>query len=241
MAVAGRQLQTVFQPQFALSTGKLVGAEALARLPGESDARDLFRRAAAAGLAERVSREIQRDALRHAAEWGAKLDALGIAINLLPQDIARDNYTDWLASEAVLAGVAFDRITVEITEDAAIEDFAAVSRRLAILRGMGIKVALDDFGSGFASLSYLARLPLDRIKIDRSLIGGIEHGQRDRTVVRNVLAMARDLDLAVIVEGIETAAQLNLLRDWGCDLYQGFIRARPMAPAQFQQFAALHS
>lgn len=234
------RLQTVFQPQFDFSTGRLVGAEALARMPGDGDAKGLFRRAAAAGLAERVSREIQRGALQLVAGWGAGLDGLGVSINVLPQDIGRPNYADWLSAEVARAGIDFGRVTIEITEEAAIEDFAAVSARLEILRALGIKVALDDFGSGFASLAHLARLPLDRVKIDRALIEGIEHGSRDRTVVRNVLRLAHELDLEVVVEGVETAGQLDLLRDWGCDLYQGFIRAKAMPSAQFEQFAALH-
>ncbi|MEO6535731.1 MAG: EAL domain-containing protein [Sphingomicrobium sp.] len=239
--VAEHRLQTVFQPQFDLSSGKLVGAEALARMPGDDDAEGLFERAAAAGLAERVSREMQREALRLTAGFGSELDGLGISINILPQDIARASYPDWLAGEIERARVDFGRITIELTEEAVVGDIAAVAARLDRLRALGLKVALDDFGTGFASFAHLARLPIDILKIDRGLIAGIERGHRERVVVRSVLRLARDLDLTVVVEGVETAVQLEMLREWGCDHYQGFIRARPMPLAQFKQFAALHA
>lgn len=238
--LAGDQLQTVFQPQFDLADNRLIGAEALARLPGQNDADGLFERAAAAGLAERLSRQMQRDALRQAAQWGGALQSLGLSINIRPQDIGRANYADWLASEVAGAGFAFARVTIEITEDSVIKDFAGVSARLDSLRALGMKVALDDFGTGFASLEHLACLPLDLIKLDRGLIAGLESSHRKRAVVRAMLRLAGDLGLGVVVEGVETAVQLDLLREWGCNHYQGFIRARPMPLPQFRQFAALH-
>lgn len=239
--LAAGALDIWFQPQFDLSSGKLVGAEALARLPGDEGGAGLFRRAAAAGLAERLSRAAQRRALSLAAEWQRSLRHLSLSLNVLPGDLARPNYPEWIAAEAVAAGIGFERLTIEVTEDALIEDVAAVSARLEELRWLGIAIALDDFGSGFASLAQLARLPLDIVKIDRGLIEGIEHGERERVVVRNVLRLARELHLTVIVEGVESAGQLELLRSWGCDLFQGFIRARPMPLSQFRRFAELHA
>ena len=97
--------------------------------------------------------------------------------------------------------------------------------RLARLREAGIQIALDDFGTGYASLAYLGSLPLDALKIDRGLIAEIVGGERDRIVVKAMIGLARELGLKVIVEGVESTAQLVLLAEWGCDLYQGFLGA----------------
>lgn len=234
-------LQTLFQPQFEIADGRLVGAEALARLPGApTSAHALFRRADRAGLAERVSREIQRDALFLAAQWTGGGSDLGLSINVLPQELDRPSYPEWLAATVAEAGIDPRRVTVELTEESTIADMAGAVRRLERLRGLGIRVALDDFGRGFANLAGLAQLPLDVLKLDRSLVRGIEHDEREQKIVRAVIELAHNLGLKLVVEGVETAAQLELLRAWGCDYYQGFLRALPMGDAQFRQFAALH-
>ena len=101
----------------------------------------------------------------------------------------------------------------------------AVAERLARLRARAISIAVDDFGTGYASLAYLTALPLDTFKIDRGLIADIVGGSRDRIVVKAMIRLARELDLKVVVEGVESTGQLALLADWGCDLYQGFLGA----------------
>ena len=116
-------------------------------------------------------------------------------------------------------------MTVEITESALLVDQVAVAERLTRLRDAGIGIAVDDFGTGYASLAYLTSLPLDMIKIDRGLIADIVGGERDRIVVKAMIQLARELGLKVVVEGVETHWQLRLLADWGCDLYQGFLGA----------------
>ena len=104
-------------------------------------------------------------------------------------------------------------------------DQPAVAERLARLRERGVQIAIDDFGTGYASLAYLTTLPLDMIKIDRGLIADLVGGERDRIVVKAMIRLARELDLKVVVEGVEDASQLALIADWGCDLYQGFLGA----------------
>jgi EAL domain-containing protein (putative c-di-GMP-specific phosphodiesterase class I) len=237
-ALAQDRVEILFQPIFGLSSGRAVGAEALARLPEFADGEQLFARARRARLAERLSRHIQRRALALAAGWDGALATLGLSLNLLPEDLARPGYDVWLLAEIERVGIDPARVTVELTEQALIEDVAAVADRLSFLRAAGLKAALDDFGTGYASMATLATLPLDAIKIDRSLIAGIETGERQRIVVRSVLSLARELGLATVVEGVETAGQLALLTEWGCDLYQGFIGARPMPSAQLERFAA---
>ena len=236
--IAHEQVEVLYQPQIEPSTGRIVGAEALARSAITPSAQTLFARAAAAGLGERLSRLVQRKALRSAAVWEGPLKALKLSINLLPEDISRDGYEQWLLDEVAANGMDPKRLTVEITESALLVDQPAVAQRLSRLREAGIAIAIDDFGTGYASLAYLTTLPLDMIKIDRGLIADIVGGTRDRIVVRAMIRLARELDLAVAVEGVESTPQLALLAEWGCDLYQGFLGAGALTEEELWRFVA---
>jgi EAL domain-containing protein (putative c-di-GMP-specific phosphodiesterase class I) len=236
--IAREQVGLLFQPQIEPATGHIAGAEALARWNGAASPEQLFARAAAAGLAERLSRLIQRKALRMAGAWEGPLRNLGISINLLPEDLARSGYEDWLLGEIEQAGVDPSRVTIEITENALIADRRGVAERLAKLRETGVSIAVDDFGTGYASLAYLTSLPLDTLKIDRGLITDIVGGSRDRIVVKAMIQLARELDLKVIIEGVECSAQLALLADWGCDLYQGFLGSAALDEMELARFVA---
>ena len=236
--IAHQHIALLFQPQIDPSSGEIMGVEALARWDGADTPEELFRRAAASGLEERLSRLVQRKALRLAAIWEGPLKSLDLSINLLPQDLARPGYEQWLLDEIDTAGIDPRRITVEITESALLSDSNSIAERLARLRSAGIRVAVDDFGTGYASLAYLTSLPLDILKIDRGLISEIVGRSRDRIVVKAMIAMAKELDLKVVVEGVESTGQLALLADWGCDLYQGFLGAGPLDEIELARFVA---
>ena len=237
-AIAAGEPTLLYQPQIEARTGRLVGAEALARWSGEPGAEALFARASLGGLAERLSRAVQRQALRAAAAWHGPLAGLELSINLIPADLAREGYDDWLIAEIAAAGLEPGRLTIEITETALLADCPMVVERLKRLRGQGIKVALDDFGTGYASLSYLSRLPLDLIKVDRELVANIVDGERDGIVIRALVRLARELGLELLAEGVETQAQLALLADWGCRYYQGFFGAGALTEEELGRFAA---
>jgi EAL domain-containing protein (putative c-di-GMP-specific phosphodiesterase class I) len=236
--IAHEQIEVLYQPQIEPATGRIVGAEALARCSIAPSAEVLFKRATAAGLDERLSRLVQRKALRSAAAWEGPLKGLKLSINLLPQDLSRDGFEQWLLEEIDIAGMDPKRLTVEITESALLVDQPAVATRLARLREAGASIAIDDFGTGYASLAYLTTLPLDMIKIDRGLIADIVGGERDRIVVRAMIRLARELDLQVAVEGVESTPQLSLLAEWGCDLYQGFLGAGALTEEELWRFVA---
>ncbi|GAA4016012.1 hypothetical protein GCM10022280_13590 [Sphingomonas swuensis] len=234
--LARDEVTLAFQPQWEIATGRVVGVEALARGPDGTTPEALFARATAAGLGERLSRAVQRKALRTAASWTGPLADLRLSLNLLPEDLARPGYERWLLDEIDAAGIAPGRITAEITESGLIVDPVAVSARLACLRAAGVRIAVDDFGTGYASLAWLTTLPLDVLKIDRGLIVDLVGGRRARIVVKALIALARELDLEVLVEGVEDPAQLALLKDWGCDVYQGFLGARAMSEEELAGF-----
>ncbi|HEX5237253.1 MAG TPA: EAL domain-containing protein [Sphingomicrobium sp.] len=237
-AIAHEQVDILFQPIIDPRTGVVAGAEALARSPVSPTAEALFARATASGLGERLSRLIQRKALRCGAVWEGPLSGLRLSINLLPADICRDGYDQWLLEEIGAAGIDPARVTLEITESALLADEPAVAARLGRLREAGLMIAIDDFGTGYASLAYLTNLPFDMLKIDRGLIAEIAGRERDRIVVRAMVQLARELDLKVVVEGVESTAQLALLADWGCDFYQGFLGAGPLTHDELTRFVA---
>ena len=236
--ISHEQVNLVFQPLIDVRTGQIVGAEALARSPVARDAETLFERAHSARLGERLSRVIQRKALRCAAVWEGPLKGLEVSMNLLPADISRSGYEDWLLDEIEAAAIDPARVTLEITENALLADRESVAARLARLREAGLRIAVDDLGTGYSSLNYLTTLPLDMVKIDRGLVAHIVERDRDRIVARTLIRLARELGLAVVVEGVETPDQLALVKDWGCDLYQGFVGSAPLSHEELTRFAS---
>ncbi|HTG63578.1 MAG TPA: EAL domain-containing protein [Sphingomicrobium sp.] len=224
-----------FQPQIEPGSGRVIGVEALARWRDVASPEELFARAEASGLSERLSRAIQRKALRMTARWKRPLAGLRLSINLLPRDLERAGYDEWLLDEIAAAGLDPARITVEIVESGLVAD-PVVATRLSKLREAGVGIAIDDFGTGYSSLAYLTTLPLDAIKIDRAMIADIVGGKRDRIVVKAMIGMARELGLKVVVEGVESMAQLQILAEWGCDLYQGFLGAGALDEAELARF-----
>lgn len=236
--IAHEQIEVRYQPLMEPATGRIAGVEALARTSIARSAEALFARAAAARLDERLSRMVQRKALRCAAVWEGPLKDLSLSINVLPAEICREGYEQWLLDEIGAAGIEPRRVTAEITESALLVDEGPVAERLSRLRDAGIRIAIDDFGTGYASLAYLTKLPLDVLKIDRGLITNIVEGERDRIVVKAMIRLARELGLTVLVEGVESTPQLALLSEWGCDLYQGFIGAGALTQDELLRFVA---
>ncbi len=235
-AIANDRIAIHFQPQIEPASGRIIAVEALARWSAVQSATCLFERAARGGLTECLSRHVQRKALRLVGAWEPPLVDLKVSINLVAEDLACEGYDDWLLAEIAAAGLPPHRVTVEITESSLLADQALAATRLGHLREAGVEVAVDDFGTGYANLSYLTSLPLDALKIDRNLVADLVSGKRDRIVVRAMIELARELDLKVVVEGVETTEQLALLADWGCDLYQGFLGSEALAEQDLAGF-----
>jgi EAL domain-containing protein (putative c-di-GMP-specific phosphodiesterase class I) len=239
--IAHEQIDLLFQPLFDARTGCTVSVEALARCSVVPDAETLFARANSAALGERLSRLVQRKALRSAAIWEGPLRELGIAINLLPQDISRTGFERWILDEIEAAEVDPSRITLEITESALVCDREAVAMRLSTLRDAGISIALDDLGTGYSSLSYLTCFPLDVLKIAGALVSEIARPGRGSIVVEGLVRLAHELGLKVVAEGVESPRELELLQSWGCDFYQGFLGSVPLSHEELTRFAASRS
>ncbi|KRB82297.1 hypothetical protein ASE00_09435 [Sphingomonas sp. Root710] len=232
------QIDILFQPQVDIASGVIMGVEALARwrhpLLGELGAVPLFATAARSDFVVQLSSHIQSRALRLAAAWPERMGKLRVSVNVTSADIARPNFVEDFLGRIDEAGFPRDRLTVEVTESGLIADLAGAAELLDQLRRAGLRVAIDDFGTGYSSLAYLKALPLDYLKIDKTLAEDITGSTRDRIVVRAVIDMARSLGLAVITEGVETKAQLSLLAREGCNFYQGYLCSPPVDSATLE-------
>jgi len=231
-ALDAGEIELLFQPQVAMATGEIVGVEALARWQhpayGELGAGTLFSVAERSDYLVQLSEHVQRTALAQAAVWPGELGHLRVAVNVTAQDIAQPGFAEKFLAMIAGSNVAAERVTVEVTESGLIEDLPTAASVLAALRAGGLKIAIDDFGTGYSSLAYLKALPLDYLKLDKSLCEDIEGSPQGRVVVRSVIDMAGSLNLIVIAEGVETEEQRDLLAAEGCAIYQGFLCAPPL-------------
>ena len=241
-AIERNEIDLRWQPQVEVASGRITGVEALARWShptlGPLGADTLFDAADRADLGIALSDHIQRLVLARAVAWPVELGTLRVSLNLTAADITRPGFAALFLARIDESGFPRGRLTVEITETGLIEDLEAASALLAELRGAGCRVAIDDFGTGYSSLAYLKSLPLDYVKIDKSLVRDIDGSARDRVVVAGAITMARSLGLAVIAEGVETPSQLDLLAAAGCSLYQGFLLSEPVGEAGLLELMA---
>jgi len=156
-----------------------------------------------------------------------------VAINVSGLRFASRDFPQYLLEQIHQHDIPPSAVTLEITETAAMKDIAQSLETLAELQALGIHVALDDFGSGYSSLGYLKRLRVGTLKIDRTLIGGLESDPQGRAIVGSMVALAHELRMRVVAEGVESQAQLDILARMGCDEVQGYLLARPMEASGF--------
>jgi EAL domain-containing protein (putative c-di-GMP-specific phosphodiesterase class I) len=238
-AIENGAIEVLFQPQFLCGDDSLAGAEALVRWQhpeqGILSGDRVFALAHDAGVADRLARHAAESAMAVAAQWP---EDLRLALNATADDLADPRYPGMLTECLRTTGLPASRVTLEITEQALVDELDGAARILGALTDCGIAIALDDFGAGFCNFRYLKVLPLAALKLDRSMVEGIATDRRDLAVLRAIMAMARALDLLVIAEGIETRAQHAAVRREGCDRWQGFLGAAPMTAAEFAALVA---
>ena len=238
-AFAENEFELYFQPQVRLADGAVVGAEALLRwrhpargILGPGAFIDTL---AASAIAPQVSRWIIRTACERAAAWRAMGLALGrIGVNLFPTQLSDETLLEDIEDALQATGLPAAMLELEITENVAL-DFASASV-LRKIHETGVKLAFDDFGTGYASLSHLTRFPLARIKIDRRFVVKLTDNAGDAAIVRALIAMAHNLGLDVIAEGVETDAQADFLNAEGCEEAQGYLYAKPLPAADFEAY-----
>lgn len=170
------------------------------------------------------------------AGWRDRMpDGFRLAVNLSPLQFCRRDIVREVAKELDAHGIPCSRLELEITESALMDDTESTIRQLRRFRDLGISLAVDDFGTGYSSLAYLRRFALDRIKIDRSFIRGLEDGEENPAIVRAIITLGRSLDLTVVAEGVETESQRSLLLREGCEEAQGFLFAPPLPGPVFER------
>ncbi|REG51453.1 diguanylate cyclase (GGDEF)-like protein [Paraburkholderia sp. BL6669N2] len=244
-ASAARQFELHYQPQLDLHTGRIYGAEALLRwnhpqlgLLAPGDFLDVLLESPAY---EATGEWLIRLALRQAAQWQATDHRpFKVAVNLSATTIQNCDLAALVSHAAEAAGVGASVLEIEVTESAVMSDFAAASRALSAVRKLGVTVSLDDFGTGYSSLAYLARLPVDCIKIDKSFVQELsvkETCHRARAMVEAVVALARALGMRTVAEGVETEMQLALVTELGCDAVQGYFIGKPVPAARIKPYA----
>ena len=236
------ELSLLYQPVFRLSDSRIVGAEALLRWQhpelGMVAPSVFIDVAEQSGLIESIGPRVLRTACAAAARWSADrdaLDALFVSVNVSPRQLRNGDLPDVVADCLRETGLPPSRLHLELTETAVIADEAHASALLATLHRTGVKVWLDDFGTGFSGLSHLRRVPVDGVKIDRSFIADMLRDPDDLALTTAIIAMAHSLGITVVAEGVEKEGQFDLLRERGCDLAQGYWLGYPVTAAEFAQ------
>ena len=187
-------------------------------------------------LINMLTQVLLRKALDAASTWPEEIH---VSFNLSVRDILSVDSMTRIIAIVQASGVEPDRIGFEVTESALMGDFEQAHDAIARLRALGTRVSLDDFGTGYSSLSYVHRLPLDTIKIDRSFVLDIETRATSRNIIRTIVDLCRNLEIGCVVEGMETEAQADILRDLGCNTMQGYFFSKPLAEKDVLDFLSL--
>ncbi|GHD15590.1 hypothetical protein GCM10016234_22690 [Tianweitania populi] len=231
-ALALKEFELAYQPQVDLATQDVVGFEALLRwrnaARGLVSPAEFIPVAEETGLIVAIGEWVLRTACRDAASWP---EPISVGVNLSPLQFRSPTLAQTVLSALANSGLAPERLELEITENALIEDTDAVIALLNRLRDVGVRVSMDDFGTGYSSLAYLQKFPFDRLKIDQSFVRGMGENPEAGAIVRAVAALGASLGMKTTAEGVETEEQLAAIRLEGCTHVQGYFTGRPMAAA----------
>jgi len=237
-ALAARDFDVHYQPIVAAEGSAIVGVEALLRWHHPTRGRIPPARfipiAEQAGLMDQLGEFVLRRALRDAMRW----PNLYVAVNLSPMQVRDRKFVDLVAAILAETRLPPSRLVLEVTEGVLIENPEAAKSRLDDLRALGLKLALDDFGSGYSSLTYLQRLPFDKLKVDRGFVAALDHSANAGVIIQAIIALGRALNLSILVEGIETEEQRALVRLAGCDEMQGYLFAKPAPREEIDRMLA---
>jgi diguanylate cyclase (GGDEF)-like protein len=233
-AVDRDELRLLYQPQFGCRDDEVVGAEALVRWHnperGMVPPVEFIEAAEESGVIVEIGAWVLDEACRQAAEWQHTAPrGFTVHVNLSPRQLADANVVPLVRHTLARHGLAPERLGLEITEGALMDDPEVAARTLEQLRDLGVQISVDDFGTGYSSLAYLQRFPVDTLKIDRFFVSRITEDPKTAALVRGIVGLADALGLGTVAEGVETDEQHRAVRDLGCRGYQGFLRARPGA------------
>jgi EAL domain-containing protein (putative c-di-GMP-specific phosphodiesterase class I)/GGDEF domain-containing protein len=244
-AVENGELLLHYQPKVDTASGRLLGMEALVRWMhpkrGMISPMEFVPVAEDTGLIVSIGRWVLREACRQNAEWQRTgLRPVRVAVNLSVRQFRSGTLLDEIDAALADMSLSASSLELEITESMVMDDPEGVISLLGKIRDRGIHLSLDDFGTGHSSLAYLKRFPIDCVKIDRAFIKDTPENTDDVVIARTIVAMAKSLGLSTVAEGVETAAQLELLKNMGCDQIQGYFFSRPLPAEDFVAFYKAH-
>ncbi|MVV52154.1 GGDEF and EAL domain-containing protein [Pseudomonas sp. PB120] len=230
-----------YQPKLDLSSGQVVGAEALIRWqkPGVGLVypSDFIGVAEDSGLIVRLSKWVLAEACRQACAWqAAGLPKICMSVNMSPIDFRQRDFVDGVEQTLAQTGLDPALLELEITEGVLMQNIDTTVNALTRLKALGVRLAIDDFGTGYSSLSYLRRFPIDVLKIDQSFIRGLSNDSNDAALVSAIISLGRSLNLSIIAEGVETLDQLDFLKAHHCEEGQGYYFSKPVEPMAFVQY-----
>ena len=245
-AIRANEIELHYQPVIDLGSGRPIGAEALIRWrhaqAGDVSPVNIIGIAERTGLIGTLTFSILNSVLREAAQWKQKaVREPRFSVNISPASL-NDRELPAVVEQCLNTwGASAAKLTLEIPESTAIGEAERSSAMLTRLKGLGVRLAIDDFGSGFTSLSELRKLPIDEIKIDRPYVQGLLGDRGDRALVRSAIDLAHHFEIAACAEGVETPGVLDELQRLGCDYAQGFLIARPLTEKSFRDWWASHT
>jgi diguanylate cyclase (GGDEF)-like protein len=245
-ALAFKELQLEYQPQIDLATNAIVGFEALIRwhhpVRGTVQPSEFIPLSEEIGVIVPIGEWVLRTACAQAAAWPAHIS---LAVNLSPVQFRQGKVLETVVSALAQSGLSPNRLELEITEGALLEDAEAVIHVLDSLRMLGVKISMDDFGTGYSSIGYLQKFPFDAIKIDQCFVRDIDTIPHREAIVGTIIGLAKALGMKTVAEGVETESELSCIRVAGCDKVQGFLTGRPLSAAAsvaaFQAVPEIHN
>ena len=241
-ALRNGELDVYYQPEIAIPDGQFLGAEALVRwqhpVEGLVAAGAFIEVAEETGLVIEIGELVLAAAVAQAAEWTRDPNGPIVRVNLAAAQLQRDETVSLVGHALTSSGLSPHRLCLEITESAVMSDIERSEEILHQLKGLGVKLAVDDFGTGFSSLAYLKRFPVDALKIDRAFVADLGGDEDARTFVNSIVSLADALGLEVVAEGVETASQADVLVELGCRRAQGYLYAPPGPSHKLAAFMA---
>ncbi len=237
-AIKNNELRLYYQPQVDIATGKIIGAEALIRWhdpkKGIISPCHFIPLAEETGLIEKIGEWVIYEACRQGKIWmDFGIIELTLAVNVSPVQFRRCDLNELVKNALHDTGFPAERLELELTESGLMENQEQAINVLNQLRAQCVRLAIDDFGTGYSSLAYLKRFPLDVLKIDKSFIDDIPKVKDDMEITATIIAMGKTLGFKVLAEGVETPEQLAFLKEKGCDIYQGYIKSKPLPADDF--------
>ena len=233
------QLEVFYQPKLYVAREQLLGAEALVRWRhpefGLVSPASFISLAEETGQIVAIGEFVLREACRQAMAWAHDgVPGMQVAVNISMHQLRKGDFVELVAAVLAETGLPPAQLELELTETQLTDDVGSLAALFRQLRALGVRLAIDDFGTGYSSLSYLKHLPVDTLKVDRAFIRDLDGSGQDgdSAIVRAIIVMAHSLGLAVVAEGVEELAQLNFLRENGCDEIQGYFISRPVPAAQ---------